>query len=151
MQTSIDRIETHAKKIASGKHETVSPGQPARFTEASSVNDGIWQGDLGLEIIEKVPDGYTLVRRAKDADRQLVPGNTQGSKHCLDSLSGVKLYRPEKWDGESLIGPCFVLTEERTVQHPTHGAVTIPAGFTVQCRYQREFDAELRRERRNAD
>jgi hypothetical protein len=65
----------------------------------------------------------------------------------------VTLFYPPNWPAadESLAGPAFVLSKQRTVTHPVHGEVTIPAGFTVLCRFQREWDAEQRRERRNAD
>lgn len=148
--TTIEKLQRHAKRIASGQ-ETVKPGMPARFTEACVPGDCIWQGDLGLEIVTAVPAGLAKLDTPKDVDRQLVPGNTTGAKHCLDSLDGVTLYRPENWSEESLDGPCLVLAEERTVTHPVHGAVTIPAGFIVQCHYQREFDAEQRRAVRSRD
>lgn len=130
--------------------ETVAPGQPFSFTEAASVGDGCWQGDLGLEVVAGVPAGYEL---ASKPSTQLVPGATQGSRHCLDSLKGVKLYLPEGWPTptDQLAGPVFVLSKPRTVTHPVHGDVSIPAGFTIRCRYQREYDAEQRRERRAAD
>lgn len=149
--TAIERVVKHAKKIADGKHPTVRPGLPHRLSDAAVAGDIGWQGDLKLTVIDKIPDGFELVKKPTDIDRQLVPGNTQGARHCLDSLAGVKLYRPTIWPDSGLVGPCFVLTEERTIEHPTHGHVTIPAGFTIQCGYQREWDAEQKRERRNAD
>ncbi len=79
------------------------------------------------------------------------PGRRKGSKHCLDSLAGVKIYRPSDWSEESLAGPCLVLSAERVIMHPVHGAVTIPAGLIVGCRYQREWDREVARERRARD
>jgi hypothetical protein len=148
---AIDEIQTHARRIAAGEHETVKPGQPARFTDAAQPGDAIWQGDLCLEVVAGVPDGYTL---AKKPAAQLVPGTTQGARHCLDSVRGVKVYYPQGWPAsaeETLTGPCLVLSQERAVLHPTHGPVTVPAGFTVLCSYQKEYDAELRRERRNQD
>lgn len=150
-RTAIERVERHAKRISAGEHETVKPGQSFRITEAASIGDGAWQGDLGLEIVASVPSNYVQVIKPTKADKQLVPGNTQGAKHCLDSLQGVQIFRPSNWSEESLGGPCLVLTKERTILHPTHGAVTIPAGFTVLCRYQREWDKEQARERRARD
>ncbi len=148
---TMERIEKHAEAIKSG-NEKVKPGQPARFTEASVAGDTVAQGDLYLCIYEgKPPAGYAQVKNLTERDKQLVPGNTQGSKHCLDSLEGVKLFRPENWTGDDLRGPLLGLSEERTVLHPTHGSVAIPAGFSVLCGYQPEYDAELKRERRNAD
>lgn len=149
--TTIERIEQHVAAARESKDPAVMPGRPERFTEAAQAGDTIPQGDLYLMIVDAVPNDYVRVTKPTAADKQLVPGNTQGARHCLDALSGVKLFRPQNWTGEDLRGPCFVLTKERTILHPTHGDVTIPAGFTVLCGYQPEFDSETRRERRNAD
>lgn len=148
--TAIEKVLNHAKRIADGEHEAVKPGMPARISEAAQSGDGIWQGDLLVEVVEKVPAGHKL---AKNPAVQLVPGNTQGARHCLDSLHGVKVYYPANWPDveETLVGPCLVLTQERTILHPTHGPVTVPAGFTVLLSYQREYDAELKRQRRSQD
>ncbi len=43
------------------------------------------------------------------------------------------------------------LTKEHTIQHPEHGDVTIPAGFYCGIQYQRVWDLEQQRARRNAD
>lgn len=146
---TITRIEEHAGRIARGEHETVRPGMPFRLNEAASVGDGVWQGDLLLEVVDGPPEGY---EKAKAPATQLVPGVTQGAKHCLDSTDGVEMWTPEGWGKEEMLtGPCFRLSEERTVTHPVHGDVTIAAGHTILCGYQREYDAEQKRERRNAD
>ena len=150
--TEIDKVMKHAKRIASGKDTAVKPGQPARFTEACQAGDGIWQGDLCLVVGNgSVPRGYVRVDNPTDSDRQLVPGNTQGAKHCLDSLVGVELYRPKDWSEESLEGPYLRLSQDRTVLHPTHGAVTIPAAMDIACHYQREWNREQAKERRARD
>jgi len=144
---TIDHIQSHAERIAAGQ-ESVKPGMPLAFTTACSPGDAIRQGDLYLVVVDKVPSGYVKATRPS---KQLVPGNTEGAKHCLDATAGVKVYLPEKWDAESLEGPCLVTTKERKVLHPVHGPVTIPAGMTVQCRYQREWDKELAKQRRARD
>jgi hypothetical protein len=152
MSSVIDRIQSHAKKIATSKDPAVMPGRPEKFTDASSPGDTIAQGDLYLMIVDEVPGGYHKVTKPRATDKQLVPGNTQGAKHCLSNIRTVELYHPADWGkGESLVGPCFRTKSEVEVLHPVHGDTTIPAGFTVLCGYQPEFDAELRRERRNAD
>lgn len=153
MSTAIERITTRAASIASGSDPRVQPGRPERLSEAASVGDTVAQGDLYLMVVDRMPDGYKQVKRPKKADAQLVPGATQGARHCLSDVRAVSLYRPKGWgrDDASLLGPCFVVAREVTVLHPTHGDVTIPAGFTILCGYQPEFDAEQRRERRNAD
>lgn len=144
----IEEMQQFVQKIVNNEHETVRPGQPVRFTEACTSGDRIWQGDLALTIVNKIPSNYRL---QKNPSNQLVVGNTEGAKHCLDSLDGVKLYLPKNWNEESLQGPTLVLSKERTILHPTHGHVTIPAGFIVHCTYQREYDKEQERERRARD
>lgn len=132
--------------------ESVHPGQDAEFTEACVPGDAIWQGDLCLKIMETVPGGMILLENPSEEDRQLVPEGGEGSRHKLASLEGVELYRPADWPNEeSLVGPCFKLSKANTVTHPRHGDVKIPSGFTVGCFYQREFDAEQKRERRARD
>lgn len=127
------------------------PGEPATM-EALSVGEVVWQGDLGLMVVDAPPPKYVRVDTPVDADRQLVPGNTEGSKHCLSSMEGVELWRPVGWGAENMLsGPCFRTTATVTVEHPKHGNVHVPAGMTVLCGYQREWDAERARERRNAD
>ena len=151
MQAFIEKIQRHAERISAGDIEQVRPGMEASFTDACQPNDAIRQGDLYLIIVDAVPDGYERVVKPTKTDRKLVPGNTEGSRHTLDSLAGVTLYHPKVWSEESLEGPCFVLTRRRKILHPTHGHIIIPAGFTILCRYQREFDKELQRERRTRD
>ena len=149
---TLETIQQHATNIKSGRDPKVKPGQATRFTEASTIGDTIAQGDLYLQIVSNaVPSDYELVAKSTERDKQLVPGQTQGARHCLDSLDGVRIYRPTNWTGEDLRGPLLVLAKERTILHPTHGSVTIPAGFAVLCAYQPEWDAELRKQRRNVD
>jgi hypothetical protein len=144
----VKEIVNHAKRIADGQEE-VKPGQTLRFTEACTVNDRIWQGDMALTIAENSPpEGFKLVEKTKV---QLVPGNTVGSKHCLEHTNGVEQYLPENWTEMGLVGPWLRLNEDNKVIHPVHGAVEIPAGFCVQVTYQREYDEILKEERRARD
>lgn len=145
MQTVIEKMEKRVAKIRANKDPKVKPGKAERFTAAACTGDCIRQGDLYLVIGDRPPKkGFVLIDKPEEVHKQLVPGNTQGAKHCLDSLDGVAIYRPEKFDNESTIGPVLVLQQERVVQHPTHGHVTLCAGSIVECHYQREFDAEQR-------
>lgn len=148
MVNVIDRIQQHAKQIANGEHETVKPGAAVAFTHACQNGDTIRQGDLYLTIVDAVPDGYV---ESKKPSVQLVPGNTQGSKHCLDSLQGVVMHLPKEWNEESLDGPYLTLSEDRTVLHPTHGSVLVLAGQMIHCTYQREWDKIQKAEQRARD
>lgn len=147
----IETLERQVAAIKDGSHDVIRPGLPYRINEAITAGYGVWQGDLAIEVVDAVPEGYIKLESPGDGDRQLVPGNTEGAKHALDSLDGVELYRPAAWPDVTDLGPAFVLHKERTVTHPTHGDVTIAAGHTVLCSYQREWDAEARQARRNAD
>lgn len=148
---TIDRVLNHATRIKNGEHETIKPGMPFRIPDSWMAGEAGAQGDLIIVIIDKISAGYELVKKPTDKDRQLVWGTTQGARHCLDSLEGVRLHRRSDWGPESLDGPEFHCEFERVIEHPTHGAWTIPAGRTIRIEYPRERDAELKRERRNAD
>lgn len=145
----LEKMQNHINELKNGKHENIKMGEPVRFTEACTLGDRIWQGDLALTIRASVPStGYV---RISEPGVQLVIGNTEGAKHCLDSVEGVEFYAPNDWNEESLRGPILVLSQERTVLHPVHGNVTIPAGFIVECTYQREWDREQARQARARD
>lgn len=152
MSTStIDRVLKHAQKIKNGEHETIKPGMPFAIPASWVAGDAGAQGDLIVVILDDIGEGFRLVAKPTDADRQLVPGNTIGAKHCLDSLDGVALYRRSDWGTESLEGPQFRCQTDRVIDHPTHGAWTIPAGRCIGIEYARERDAILKQQRRNAD
>ena len=137
----------------------VSPGLPFSLTDAHSVGDEVWQGDLGIQIVDGVPGGYVRIAEPKDQDRQLVPlDGSPGSHHRIQSWDGVELYRPFGW-GESdtdLRGPCVVFTRPNAIVHEPghsspHGTVNVESPMTVLCRYQRNLNHELREERRARD
>lgn len=146
---AFEQIRSHADLIKSGQHK-VKPGQELSFSPAASVGDTIAQGDLYIMVADKMPAEYELVE-ANVANLQLVPGNTQGARHCLDSFDGVTMYRPKTWTEEDLRGPYLQLTKDRTVLHPTHGPVNLIAGMNYLCGYQKEYDTQERKERRNRD
>lgn len=161
-ETPIDRLLRHADIVKAGQGK-VQPGQPMTVSEAADVGEGVWQGDLGIGIIAilekgqkfKVPEGFK--RQTVDENcsaevlSRLTPDFTQGGAHCLLSLDGVEVYRPAEWPAVKQNGPILVLSKPCTIGHPIHGDVTIPANRVIQICYQREWDAELKQERRNRD
>jgi len=154
--TSLERIEQRVDSIKGGTHK-VMPGQPLNFSEASVPGDILAQGDLYLMIYDgQIPADYVEIKNPKEVDKQLVPGNTEGSKHCLEHLNGVTMYRPKVWNGEDLRGPLLVFKVENRILHRNeenggHGTISGLKGFTILCGYQPEYMAEQKRERRNAD
>ena len=107
-ESAIDIIHGHINNI-----DPIGPGKHQRFTEASSFGDYKVQGDLYLLLIESVPPGYQLDANHKV---QLVPGNTQGARHCLDTKDGVDIY--VKKNPSELEGPCLVFNKEALIVEP---------------------------------
>lgn len=153
MKTAIE-VQTTLERHVS----TVSPGQSFSLNSAHQIGDGVWQGDLGIEIVNEMPDGYELVKNPKDADRQLAIEAGAGSHHRLRSLDGVKIYRPRNWgqDEADLRGPVVVFSKPNAIVHEPghdnpHGTVVIDCPMTVQCRYQQNLDTITKQARRAAD
>lgn len=134
-EKAIGEIQESAEKIKSDA--------PQRFSEAASVGDTHRQGDIYITMLEGVPKGAKSIPNR----RQLAEGSTQGSRHCIDSFDGVTMF--EKKDKTQFDGPILMLEQERTIEHPEHGNVTLPPGC-YGVTYQRDLDAE-ERERRVAD
>ena len=125
---SYQAIRTHVESIKNDEPQSV---------ETMSTNDAWAQGDVAIIAIDKItgkPDPKPVV--------QLAPGTTQGSRHCLDSLDGIQLFRVDRAD--VLTGPQIKADRRFTVEHPEHGDVSLPPG-NYQIRYQRAFAEELRR------
>lgn len=151
MVSIADRLKQHA--------ESVTPGKPFHVTEAHAVGDEVWQGDLCIAVaVAKPPEGYVRVENPTEADRQLAVEAGAGSHHRIRSLDGVTLWRPKNWgkDDTDLRGPFVVFATPNAIVHEPghdkpHGTVFIDAPMAVQCRQQRNLDAETRREIRARD
>jgi hypothetical protein len=103
------------------------------------VGDELRQGDIYVTRIESVPE---LAVKVETPSGQLAPGTNQGSRHCLRSLSGVKLYTLA--EPRPLDGPIIEARKPFWVDHPEHGNRRLPAGVYAVT-YQRAFAEELRR------
>jgi hypothetical protein len=135
-EQEIQSIRTTAEEIRNDATQ--------RFPAAASPGDCWRQGDVYITLLDALPRGAALVEQPA---LQLVPGTTQGSRHCLDSLEGVAVYRLAK--AGPLDGPVLECRVERTITHPEHGDVVLPPGL-YGIHYQRDLDAE-ERERRVLD
>lgn len=120
--------------------ETIKNDNPQRFPEAASVGDYMRQGDVYIELLDKVPSDVKL---ENNPNLQVVPGNTKGSRHTLDSVKGVKMYIIN--NSNELQGPILDITEERTLTHPEHGDIILPANRVYAITYQRAYADELKR------
>lgn len=136
MSTDVKELVSQAVKIREGQHESIKPGEPLRFTEASVPGDRIDQGDVHITIRRSPPEGY----KEGPPVRKMVPSatDTEGSRHCLSHTDSMRMWFPENWtDVNSTAGPYVECEKEVTVEHPRHGHVTIPGGMPFQIGYQR--------------
>ncbi|MGI0058951.1 MAG: hypothetical protein ACREBJ_04215 [Nitrosotalea sp.] len=138
----LDRIsscEKSAKKIANDE---------TRVLEDSDIPVGkhIWQGDLALIRLAQVPDNAKSQKNR--TVRQLVEGNTRGSRHCvaIESMKNVNWYTPT--DKGVLVGDVLDIDAPVEIQHPEHGNIVLPTG-TYLVKYQRAYSPlqELKRQR----
>ena len=118
--------------------EAIRNDRPQQFPEAASPGDYARQGDLYITLLASVPDGWVET----PPPPQLVPGTSQGSRHCLDSLDGVRAFRAPA--PTPLQGPVLELAVERTITHPEHGHWVLPPG-RYAITYQRDLADEERR------
>ena len=159
MAFSIRDICEQAEAISNGEHDVIEPGMPFSFHEGMLPGEGVWQGDFRICLSKDVwpadtsADSWEQVDFDSDAALQLVPGQTVGSRHCLDDSAGVTLFRPKGWGAsyEGLLGPVLHVTEARTITHPTHGDVHLLPNESYDCHYARVWDEEQQRERRSID
>jgi len=119
--------------------EKIRNNETQRFPGAASAGDYFRQGDIYITLRDGVAERFEI---DPTPDAQLAPGTTQVSRHVLDSLAGVTMYRDA--NGDALQGPLLVITDERTITHPEHGHVILPPGC-YEITYQRAYAAELRR------
>ena len=138
--TEMQEMTDHAEKIKNdGEHviQVMSPGD-------------MWcQGDVGIIFLgecgnhEDVDFGKLELLKDDDPRRiaQLAPGETQGSRHCIDAecMKSVKMYVKTNSFSE-LDGPRLVCPEGLRVNHPEHGDVTMPPGKYAVV-YQQVWDS----------
>ncbi len=164
MATALESIQTvkdHAENLKNGK-ERVQPGDPYTISSAAQSGEGVWQGDLGIRIVDS-PDYYGFkiskykkVKKLDDSHRKLVPGDTDGAKHHLDSIDGVEMWLPEDFytNPDIETGPIIRISEPRSVVHTgsgRHGTVHLDPIHCYQFTYQQIYDQFANRTRRSRD
>lgn len=108
--------------LRSGARERIDCGEPVEVPEM--VPGYMWaQGDVGILRIEKLPSSACVIPAPPGG--QIAPGNTQGSRHCVDS-DVATIYRVS--DGDPLSDLCVVATEAWWLRHPEHADCKFQAG-----------------------
>lgn len=119
--------------------EKIDVSKPDRIG-SPSLGDVVRQGDLYLVCIQELPKGKPT------NNRQLAPGNTQGSRHILEGRCKiVECDKPHARIHDSLCGPAFHCEGEVTVAHPEHGHKILPEDTTWRVIYQQAYADEVRR------
>lgn len=120
-----------------GKKQARADLQVIPFLE---IGDSIPQGDLNFTLLPEIPKVAKLV---ETSDLQLAPGNSKGSRHCLNSLKNVNVYRlpkPNPIQGKGLI---LEFTGETIITHPEHGDQLWREGIVIVT-HQRQYANELK-------
>jgi hypothetical protein len=118
------KIEQAAAEAKSGLREI------ARI----EIGQAIRQGDVYVRCLASLP-----AERGKETSvRQLAPGTTQGSRHCVEGECKIH-GAPE--DADRLTGPIIEALGQVVITHPEHAHFALPAGF-YQVTYQRDFAQE---------
>lgn len=141
-ERAYSEVRTEAEKIRSDA--------PARVE--MEVGDVVRQGDIYITRLRGLPAGRTTAL----AERQLAPGQTQGSRHIVEGPARLLRCEPVEVERalrdacglsvtapEPLIGPVIDATGEVTVTHPEHGNRTLCPGVYAVT-YQRAFADEVR-------
>jgi len=147
MSNEITAIEAH-KQIQ--LHADNCADQELRHVEDIPVGKAVRQGDIYIRAVTEIPG-----KRSEIKERQLAPGNTQGSRHIAegkitlfsrdadrDVMRRIKI---EEDVAEELTGPGIEANERFTITHPEHADVSLPAGKYCVT-YQADYElAEIRR------
>jgi hypothetical protein len=125
------QAETAQKQIQAAA-EKARPD--TRVIKKIEVGQAIRQGDIYVTRLadERVRHG------GETAERQLAPGTTRGSRHCVEG--NVEVYLPAAGDGR-LTGPLIVARDRFTVTHPEHAHFSLPPG-AYRVTYQRDFNRQ---------
>ena len=136
MTTTMDDVSRVSSVAESIKSDALQ-----KFPEAASVGDTFRQGDIYITLLSGLPVGCSQI---KNPAAQIAPGNTQGSRHCLSSLRGARLYLLPS--ANVYDGPVLDLNRKTTIAHPEHGDVVLPPGCYA-ISFQRTEDSEGRQRR----
>lgn len=133
-------VETFEKNLAELRSsvEGLNASETERIS-APSCGDVVRQGDIYLVCLDAMPKGK------ETKERQLAPGNTQGSRHII--VGDAKIVKDVSFKnmGSVLVGPAFKCKGDVEVTHPEHGNKILPEGTIWQVTYQLAHSDELKR------
>jgi len=130
----LKEMGAHAEKIRNDDDQDVS-------MLLANEHDTFAQGDVYITKLNALPKEIEEITPVA----KLAPGETQGSRHELAHLDGVRMYRRKTM--QECDGPLLQFTKPNDITHPEHGnVVNIPPGFYA-ITYQQTGDQIRRRVR----
>jgi len=129
--------------------------QDIRVIKEIAVGECVRQGDLyvirvndsGETSFESGNGGEnTTIDTAKfknEGEYQLAPGNTMGSRHCIEDKKAVTMKR-DMTNNSPVVGDLIVAKDRFTITHPEHAHHSLPAG-TYLVAYQLDYATKERR------
>ena len=129
---AFEAITAHASKNSDDSTREILKPKPG---------DLYAQGDVNFLVLAEIPP------QAKPTApvRQLAPGTTRGSRHCIAEadVGGVEFFAFA--DPQPLEGPVLKFNRQTRIEHPEHGDHLYAAGTIVAIGYQRRHADEVRR------
>lgn len=85
---------TQALREVTEAVEKIKNDAPQNFPIAASIGDAVRQGDIYIQKIDDVTETPMFFKKVVEPafPFQLAPGNTKGSRHCLEESAGLELY-----------------------------------------------------------
>jgi len=123
IEKAAEKPRTEIRKVSK-----IKPGQAVR------------QGDVYLVVVEGVKAGAPVL------NRQLAPGETQGSRHIAEAPAQIFQSPGHPLKGiasNALLGPLVESAKTWNLAHPEHAHVSLPPG-QYQVVYQLDFAAQRR-------
>jgi hypothetical protein len=126
-----EQIQQHAEANKSDRTIYIDP-EIGQYTP---------QGDVNFLVLDKLPVGAIEVKPVK----QLAPGTTRGSRHCIADrcLGTTEFYRHRI--PNPLQGAILIAKSELEIEHPEHANLVFPAGTILAVGFQRQYANELKR------
>lgn len=122
---------------------SVNPLGEIRVCDNLKEGQAIRQGDLYLVYSPNESKGERLKQT------QLAPGNTQGSRHTVDSSVAVYAHPKQNQvittsNGKFVQGPVIESSDRFSLLHPEHADHSLPAGrYTTRYQYDPRFDKRV--------
>lgn len=134
VEQTIKELQEHAENIKQVEKQVY---------ETMSVNDGHWQGDLGVQFLGTKFDTSNF--NEVKVPEKLVEGSNVGSRHILSK--DIKVAKAWRANVNPLVLYVLHAPNGLRVDHPTHGDVECREPGFYAIRAQRAFAEELRRQK----